>query len=705
MRLKRLCALSFLALPSSAEIICGPYVQMPTTSSMGIAWETANPSGGAVEYGLAGGKTSGRVRAPEGKTMHYVTLTGLKPGTDYRYQVTSDGQTSERWWFRTAPTRDQDVETRIVFWSDVQHGQKWVRADGGFKEGTPNNWIGAGKVMRGNLEQMMKFKPHLQFALGDIADRGDQADEWRHVINILKPLCATAPLMAVQGNHDSGGNLVMWRKYFHLPVNAPDKNAQELAYSFDYGNMRFIALSYSPGWKRYHGWIQKELKQARQRGLTWSFAGAHSFWEGGEIGDDILDLGLDFFFCGHSHSYHRSFPLVAADRLRHGTIAGASRDSYDGDSKGLIVVNTGTMGSYGGAAARCHNNLNVRAFSGNTRTFSRMTVKGNRIAFGTFDHTGKRHDAFTLDRDIPAGAPPAISNVQAVPLSGYSARITWRTDTGAFSGVEYALDSRPHAIKRTPVIQDLSREGGKRHATVLYALMPGSRYRFRVKNRRGSKWVESDWQTFATPKGKPGQLVCILNFSPITEYHIGGTWAASAEPYAPDIGFGWILRKGFSLRGQYGYNVREQPPKDLMELNPTGPEGHYRMARSRMRIANRDSVPFRLDLPDGEYRVTFCLGTLMNKYLGKVQVGDRSFLRKPWPDYEKHIRDWPFLARNKKVIRVKGDQWEGEDEWDADVSVTDGKLEFAAGAGDPSLEGAIRYYRGTSLHYAIVRKR
>ena len=306
---------------AQAEIVCGPYLQMPVTTSMGVAWETEHPSDGAIQYGKANGPPLGSVKAAGNRTMHYAVLEGLQPATEYWYQVTSDGDTSEEWTFRTAPEKDQDVETRIVFWSDIQHGYDVVLPDGSFKDGTSANWIRAGEITRGNVEEMMRFKPHLQFAPGDIADRGNDANEWRHLFNVLKPLCATAPLMGVTGNHDVlYDDAKLWRAYFHLPENAPDDKLKEIAYTFDYGNMHFLSLPYYPTWQRRLPWIKDTVTAARASGATWVFAGAHEVYEGGGVNDRYIDLGLDFF-CGHSHSYHRTHPLIRSPGTENCQIA------------------------------------------------------------------------------------------------------------------------------------------------------------------------------------------------------------------------------------------------------------------------------------------------------------------------------------------------------------------------------------------------
>lgn len=78
---------------SPALFLTDPYLQKPGAEEMTVRWVTAKPSDSWVEYGTSpelgqkafasidGLKTSGRIQA--------VTLSGLKPGTDYFYRVVS----------------------------------------------------------------------------------------------------------------------------------------------------------------------------------------------------------------------------------------------------------------------------------------------------------------------------------------------------------------------------------------------------------------------------------------------------------------------------------------------------------------------------------------------------------------------------------------------------------------------------------------
>jgi hypothetical protein len=80
-----------LALPGLAtELIVGPYLQAPRPDGVVVAWETDQPSAGAVLVQTEGAAVA-RIDARGVATHHEVALRGLAPRSPHRYRVLVDG--------------------------------------------------------------------------------------------------------------------------------------------------------------------------------------------------------------------------------------------------------------------------------------------------------------------------------------------------------------------------------------------------------------------------------------------------------------------------------------------------------------------------------------------------------------------------------------------------------------------------------------
>ncbi|MGE5359460.1 MAG: metallophosphoesterase [Bacteroidales bacterium] len=72
----------------------GPYLQLPTTTSVAIVWHTNRPAVSRVEYGLTDRLDAVAVASengliPNDRTSHVIRLTGLLPARSYKYRVVS----------------------------------------------------------------------------------------------------------------------------------------------------------------------------------------------------------------------------------------------------------------------------------------------------------------------------------------------------------------------------------------------------------------------------------------------------------------------------------------------------------------------------------------------------------------------------------------------------------------------------------------
>src|SRR4029450_7176925 len=90
--MKRIIVLgvAMLALPQAvlaAVVTRGPYLQIPTSSSIIVRWRTDDPTTSQVAYGPMPGSLSSTVDDGTSTTEHIVTVSGLSADTQYYYSV------------------------------------------------------------------------------------------------------------------------------------------------------------------------------------------------------------------------------------------------------------------------------------------------------------------------------------------------------------------------------------------------------------------------------------------------------------------------------------------------------------------------------------------------------------------------------------------------------------------------------------------
>lgn len=274
--------------PRGLPLLRGPYLQLVTTDSIIVVWETNQPSHGAVVYGETE-EYGTSVADPAPGARHAVTLTGLAPYTLYHYRVESDGAPlSADAIFRTAAGPDQDTFAFAVF-GDTRTQHQIHQ-----------------KVVEGIVAQEPDFVLHT----GDLVAMGSASPYWQTFFEVERELMARAPLFPALGNHE--GNHARYFDLFYLPGN-------ERWYTFDYGNARFVSLQvdgiadFGPGSEQYD-WLVETLASNTQ---PWLFVYFH-IPPYSSVQDSIESdarralaplfeqYGVDVVFNGHRHNYERN---------------------------------------------------------------------------------------------------------------------------------------------------------------------------------------------------------------------------------------------------------------------------------------------------------------------------------------------------------------------------------------------------------------
>jgi 3',5'-cyclic AMP phosphodiesterase CpdA len=188
------------------------------------------------------------------------------------------------------------------------------------------------------------------------------------------------PVFPASGNHEyaSGEDAAPFREAFVLPENGgPD--GTERWYSFDWGNVHFVALDTERTGPVQAAWLDADLT-ANQ--LPWTIVYWHRPpFSSGEHGNDgasrthfvpIMEKHhVPLVFNGHDHDYERTTP-----------------------QNGVVYVVTGG----GGVGVRPVGASSFTAFSTSVIHFVYVTVSGKQLALHAIDGLGQEFDSLVITR-------------------------------------------------------------------------------------------------------------------------------------------------------------------------------------------------------------------------------------------------------------------------------------------------------------------
>ena len=337
----------FTTTGAAQTVLRGPYLQVPTSSSMKVLWRTDTETPSRVYYGASLATVMDNYVDGAPAVDHNVNLTGLDPFTEYYYAV-SDGSSvlagaDEDHKFKTSP----EIGT-------VQPIDVWAIGD--FGKGNSKQV----QVKEAYLDYIGDEMPDMWLWLGDNA-YPDGTDE-EYTETVFEPtygypeLLTRVPFMPTPGNHDyisvynliTGADPTTHDGPYYDVVDVPTNgeiggvpSGYELYYSFDYGNVHFMSLNseigsplnemwdwtgvspfYSFDGSPFIDWIHADL-QANDKPWVVAFIhqpphtdGSHesgTFYEvfmeavRENICPVLESYGVDLLIAGHSHVYERSY--------------------------------------------------------------------------------------------------------------------------------------------------------------------------------------------------------------------------------------------------------------------------------------------------------------------------------------------------------------------------------------------------------------
>jgi hypothetical protein len=310
--------LELIGTTGEVEIWRGPYLQRGTPHGATIRFSTSAPVTPTLRYGRSSSALT-EARSGTRGTDHIFVLDGLESATRYFYAVEANGQVLaggyDDYSFRTHPEPGTDRPTRI-----------WVVGDSG---------DGQFSLARPVLESYRKLngsgETDVWLMLGDNAYKSGTLEEHQNaVFDTFGELLRNTFVWPVIGNHDKRafvGDTGPYFDLFTLPTGGESggiPSGTEYYYSFDYGNIHFVALYSSKEGLAPEspqlGWLDRDL---RASDAEWTIALLHiSPYSTGDHESDSLERhinvrenalpilekhGVDLVLAGHSHCYQRSY--------------------------------------------------------------------------------------------------------------------------------------------------------------------------------------------------------------------------------------------------------------------------------------------------------------------------------------------------------------------------------------------------------------
>ena len=363
--------------PAKLEFSIKPYLQFVTKNSITVMWETTRPSTSIVHFG-EDAKVTKKTDGANQQYVHEVKLKDLQPETQYFYKVEStDDQgksiASDVLTFQTANRFETPFAFAVI--SDTQSNPKV-----------------SGKVAQMAWGQRPNFLLHP----GDLVGTGSNDSHWKdQFFPSMNPLISRVAFFPVLGNHEV--NARNYYDYMSLPK-------PEYYYQFSYGNTDFFMLdtnkNVDPNSEQYQ-WLDAALQKSK---ATWKFVCHHhppfssdendygNLWKTNKStrGDKRVRVltklyekhHVDVVWCGHIHSYERTWPL------KNGKVVS--------DGKGPIYMITGG----GGGGLETPGPIKPW-FQNNVRRghhYCMVAINGKTLEFKAFDLENRLFDYLKLKK-------------------------------------------------------------------------------------------------------------------------------------------------------------------------------------------------------------------------------------------------------------------------------------------------------------------
>ena len=344
----------------------GPCLQVPDANEVTITWHTNRVGVANVLYGLQDPLERSAVTSiagliPNDSTCHTVRLTGLKPGTAYRYQVVTRefkgyvtpysvnyGSTVQTDIFTFTTFDPNKPAFSFLMWNDIHD-------DSGRLEAMFNDvsWEGVDfAVLNGD-------------SINDCV-RPEQPFKGFYDACVSR-FARTIPMVFVRGNHETRGPMAR-----RLADYFPGRNGR-FYWSFDHGPAHFVVLdsgedkpdtdkeyaglvNFTPYREEQAEWLRADLASDAARQAKFRIVLSHQpsafgtldhfgVEEVRRLWDPIInEAGAQLWLSGHIHDFMRRAPHEGGDNVYHAVICpkdGTTRVDVAADFLQVSVIQKG----------------------------------------------------------------------------------------------------------------------------------------------------------------------------------------------------------------------------------------------------------------------------------------------------------------------------------------------------------------------------
>jgi len=492
-------------------VVRGPYLNSGSTTSGVVRWRTDLPSDAVVWHGPDLDSLTNLVFDATITNEHILTLTGLPADTRWFYSIGTAAQTNavgSNYWFKTAPL----AGTR-------RHYRFWVLGDCGTAGSGPPDRQQSTRDAYYNFAAT-NGPADIWLMLGDNAyESGTDAQYQRAIFDMYPDTLRNLFLWPVLGNHETAQSTTAdtfpYLDIFSLPRDGEAggvPSGNEKYYSFDYGNIHFIALDSMTSGRTADSpmadWLRADLGATT---AEWVIVYFHHppYTKGNHDSDREQDLisirenlvpileanGVDLVLCGHSHAWERSYLLHGhygfSDTLTDSIKidGGDGREEGDGPyrknaaGEGVVYTVAGNAGHVTGGSL----DHSAHFLSFNELGTMVLDVSSNRLDVQFLRETGEIRDRFTITKPPPT--PSAPIHLLAVPTGPNEITLFWTA--GSTNHLGFSLQRSTDGVNFTEIFS-LPPEANNALDT---ALLANTTYFYRV--RATNAFGPSGWSAVA----------------------------------------------------------------------------------------------------------------------------------------------------------------------------------------------------------------